>query len=138
MVLCGMRGNISRFLRVEVAALLLLAAVFMAACQADLARIPPSDPMPTAQPVASTSGLLTIGEPAQQSIVRVSPITIRGLTRPYAAVSVNGELAQADASGNFSQRVALEEGANIFDIIATDGEGNEGALELIVFFQPEG
>jgi hypothetical protein len=49
-------------------------------------------------------------------------------------VSINGELVEADANGNFSLRVALDEGANVFDIIATDEEGNEATLELIVFF----
>jgi hypothetical protein len=89
-----------------------------------------------APPITPVPGqlFLTIGEPADQSIVRTSPVTIRGQTLPDAVVSINGELVEADANGNFSQGVALDEGTNVFDIIATDEGGNEATLEFIVFF----
>lgn len=61
-------------------------------------------------------------------------MTIRGQTLPDAVVSINGALVEVDANGNFSLRVTLDEGANVFDIIATDEEANEVTLELIVFF----
>jgi len=77
---------------------------------------------------------LTIREPADQSIVRASPVTIQGQAPPNAVVSINEGLVEVDANGIFSLRVALEEGANLFDIIATDEEGNEATVELIVFY----
>jgi hypothetical protein len=49
-------------------------------------------------------------------------------------VSINGELVELDANGSFSLRVVLEEGANFFEILATDEDGNEAREELTIFF----
>ena len=49
---------------------------------------------------------------------------------------MNGELLEVDSNGNFSLQVTLEEGPNVFDIIATDEEGNEVTAQLIVSFAP--
>ena len=75
-------------------------------------------------------------EPADESVVEVSTITIRGRTLADAVVSVNGELVDVDSNGNFSLRVTLDEGPNVFDIMATDEEGNEVTIELIVSYAP--
>ena len=75
-------------------------------------------------------------EPADGSVIEISPVTIRGRTLPDAVVSVNGELVDVDSNGNFSSQVALDEGPNIFDIITTDAAGNEVATQLIVSFAP--
>jgi hypothetical protein len=48
-------------------------------------------------------------------------------------VSINGELVEVDANGNFSLQVGLEVGPNVFDIISTDLDGNEVTEELVVF-----
>ena len=92
----------------------------------------------TPVPISATTptlSFLTILEPTDESIVEVSPITIRGQTITDAIVSMNGELAEVDATGNFSVQVALEEGPNVFDVSATDAEGNEATEELVVFFR---
>ena len=83
-----------------------------------------------------TPSFLTILEPTNESIVEVSPITIRGQTITDSIISMNGELAEVDATGNFSIQVALEEGPNVFDVSATDAEGNEAASQFTVFFSP--
>ena len=61
-------------------------------------------------------------------------VTLRGQTLAGADVSINGDLVNVDVNGNFSIQAALEEGANVFDIIATDEAGNEATEELVVFF----
>jgi hypothetical protein len=45
-------------------------------------------------------------------------------------------VVEVDSQGNFSLRVTLEPGPNVFDIITTDEDGNEAAAELIVFSAP--
>ena len=63
-------------------------------------------------------------------------VTLRGQMLVGADVSINGDLVNVDANGNFSFQVALEEGPNVFDLIATDEGGNEATLEFTVFFLP--
>ncbi|MBI4297777.1 MAG: Ig-like domain-containing protein [Chloroflexi bacterium] len=75
-------------------------------------------------------------EPADGSVVEASSITIRGQTLHGVVVSVNGELVDVDSNGNFSWQVALDEGSNIIDIIASDEAGNEVTAQLVVSFAP--
>lgn len=82
--------------------------------------------------VAQTAPQLSITEPQDESVVSVSFVLVRGKTAPGAEVSVNGELAEVDANGNFSIRVSLEEGANVLTITASDEDGNEATVELTV------
>jgi len=95
------------------------------------ASTPAPAPSPTSAPL-----FLTILEPADESVVELSTITIRGKTLADAVVSVNGELTDVDSNGNFSLQVTLEEGPNVFDIIATDEDGNEVDAQLTVSFSP--
>jgi hypothetical protein len=79
---------------------------------------------------------LSISEPADQSVVDVNTVTIRGKTLADAVVSINGGPVVVDSKGNFLLPVTLEEGPNVFDIIATDEAGDEEAAQLIVSFAP--
>jgi len=90
-----------------------------------------SSPTPTPTPL-----FLTIVEPANGSLVDVNNVTIRGKTLADAVVSINGEPVDVDSSGDFSVTVALEEGSNVFDIIATDEAGDEETTQLVVSFAP--
>jgi hypothetical protein len=62
-------------------------------------------------------------------------ITIKGRTVPDAVVSINADVVDVDSNGYFSMQITLDEGPNVFNIIATDDEGNEESTELIVFFR---
>jgi hypothetical protein len=88
-------------------------------------------PTPTPTPL-----FLTIVEPANGSVVDVSNVTIRGKTLADAIVSINGDPIDVDSNGNFSMTVTLEEGSNVFDIIATDEAGDEETTQLVVSFAP--
>ena len=107
---------------------------------------PASTPTPTPTPVPSPSTtaptitpvslFLTILEPANESIVETSTVIIRGKTVADAIISVNGEPVDVGTSGNFSWQVTLDEGPNVFDIIATDEDGNEVDAQLVISFSP--
>jgi len=75
-------------------------------------------------------------EPADGAVVEANTITIRGRTSADAVVTINGDVAEVDSNGNFSLRVVLEEGGNVFDIIATDEQENQATEELVLFFLP--
>ncbi|MBI4201059.1 MAG: hypothetical protein HY531_02070 [Chloroflexi bacterium] len=80
--------------------------------------------------------MLTIAEPADEIVVDVSLIKIRGKTLAGVAASINGEVVDVDANGNFSLQVTLEEGPNVFYIVATDEDGKEVTAQLTIYFAP--
>ncbi len=69
-------------------------------------------------------------------MVEIGRITIRGRTSPDAVVSINGEVADVDATGVFSLEVDLDEGPNVFFIIASDNDGNLQERDLLVSWVP--
>lgn len=72
--------------------------------------VPPSGPAPRPPRVTVT---------APVSITREASITVSGTANPSAPVQVNGATLQADADGNWSTAVPLQEGPNV--ITATSG-----------------
>jgi hypothetical protein len=104
--------------------LALVSAIPLSGCKA-LISTPTSTPL-----------FLTIVEPANGSVVGVNNVTIRGKTLADAVVSINGDPVDVDSNGNFSMTVTLEEGSNVFDIIATDEAGDEETTQLVVSFAP--
>jgi hypothetical protein len=84
----------------------------------------------------STPLFLTIMEPANETVVDVNTVTIQGQTLANAMVSINGESVDVDSSGDFSLPVTLDEGPNVFDIIATDQAGDEVTTQLVVAYAP--
>ena len=94
--------------------------------------------LPGCSPTSSTptSLFLTIIEPADESVLDVNTVTIRGQTLAGAIVSINGDPADVESNGSFSLAVTLEEGPNVFDIIATNQAEDEVTSQLIVYFAP--
>jgi hypothetical protein len=90
----------------------------------------------TTTPGATAALFLNIMSPANEAITDVNTVTIKGQTTPDAVLSINGDLINLDAQGNFSVPETLNEGTNIFDIIATDEAGNQVTNELIVSYAP--
>jgi uncharacterized protein YfaP (DUF2135 family) len=79
---------------------------------------------------------LDVTEPQDETTVTVSPVRVRGTTISDAVVSVNGEIAEVDAQGKFTTMVALEDGPNIIEVVASDLEGNEASKTLVIFYIP--
>ncbi len=89
-------------------------------------------PTPTLKPEFS----LTVTQPTDESIINVDKVAVIGITTAGAMVSINGELAEVDAEGNFTMMVVLEEGPNIIEVIASDLEGNEESHTLVIVYVP--
>ncbi len=92
-------------------------------------------PAPTASPggsVLASEITLTITSPANGVTVSSASITIKGKTKANAEVFVNDEETRADASGNFSVKLTLDEGDNPIVISANDADGNFAEKEIMV------
>ncbi len=98
--------------------------------------IPPPTPEPTPPEMPKIGFFLTVAQPADNSIITVDKVEVRGRTTPGAVVSVNGELVEVDGEGNFTTMVVLEEGPNIIEVIASDLEGNEESRILVIIYVP--
>ena len=69
-------------------------------------------------------------------MVNSEEIAIMGRASPDATVSANGQLASMDPSGNFEALLALEEGPNLIEVIASDLAGEARTLVLTVIYIP--
>ena len=105
-----------------VALVTVLLLVLIAACA----------PTPALKPEFS----LTVTEPTDESIINADKVEVIGIATAGAVVSVNGELAEVDAEGNFTMMVILEEGPNIIEVIASDLEGNQESHTLVIIYVP--
>jgi hypothetical protein len=75
---------------------------------------------------------LTVTSPIDSATLSTNTVTVQGQTTPGATVTVNGNSDVADANGNFSIDVSLDNGPNAIDVIAMDDNGNQGEVLLIV------
>jgi hypothetical protein len=75
---------------------------------------------------------LTVTSPIDSATLSTNTVTVQGQTTPGATVTVNGNSDVADANGNFSIDVSLDNGPNAIDVIATDDSGNQGEVLLMV------
>lgn len=69
-------------------------------------------------------------------MVTTAQVRVEGITLPDAVVSVNGDLITVDERGNFSTQVALAEGPNVIDVVASDFSGNEVSKSLAIIYLP--
>ena len=92
---------------------------------------------PTAIPVLTNGGLtMVVTSPPNGQTVTTEKITIKGKTSPLAEVFINDAALVADASGNFSQIITLEEGDNYILVVANDADGNFAEKELSIVYEP--
>lgn len=78
---------------------------------------------------------LTISSPQNGSIVSNPSVTVRGKTKARAEVFINEKDITADANGNFTAEIALDDGENVIVVFANDAEGNTAEQELIVTYE---
>jgi hypothetical protein len=88
---------------------------------AEISSIAPLDSLP-----------LTVSEPKDNSTVTAGQVTVKGQTSPQAIVSVDDQADIAGDDGSFSIAVNLEEGPNLVDIIASNDNGDEVEVLLVV------
>jgi Glucodextranase, domain B len=77
---------------------------------------------------------LTISAPANGATVTNPAVAVKGKTSPNAEVFVNEAEGKADASGNFSIGLTLDEGENYLIIMANDAQGNVAEKELTITY----
>jgi hypothetical protein len=113
--------------------------------------IPASIPANSAPPVTGAPGtpdstssviqdgvLLKVTEPVDAADINSETVTVKGQTVSGATISVHDNVGVADAQGNFSIAISLEQGLNAIDIIATDDKGNTGEALILVNCIPPG
>ena len=82
--------------------------------------------------------LLLVTEPENESIVSVSVLRLAGRTGPNAIVSINGRSVPVDRFGYFSGTVALDDGPNVIDVVATNDDGRTLSTVVAVIYRPPG
>ena len=103
--------------------------------------IPTETANPTASPVPTKAALfLVVSQPFDGAQVSTSTVTVTGMTIPDAVVSLlvddEIEIADVDEQGSFSAVIALIEGPNYIEVLASDQEGNEEYSTLVVIYIP--
>lgn len=78
--------------------------------------------------------LLSVSTPADRATVTTPALTVRGTTAPKAEVFINELEIRADASGNFSGSLTLDEGENSIVVIVNDESGNVAEKDLTIFY----
>ncbi len=79
----------------------------------------------------------TISEPVDKATVTSPNLMIRGKTVASAEVSINDKTIPANANGDFSAQISLEEGDNYFAITAIDPNGNSSEKEIMVTYESQ-
>jgi hypothetical protein len=75
--------------------------------------------------------------PADGQEVSEASVNVVGVTRPDAVVGVNGTPYEPNQFGIFGGTLALEEGPNFIELVATDVRGNVRFETVTVFFIPD-
>jgi hypothetical protein len=97
---------------------------------------PPASPEPATLSVIPTpvAGLVTILSPEDGAVVNTPYVDVNGLAAPDTVLTLNDEILVVDQSGTFSLQLPLVEGPNQIQIVASDLDGNEVELELVVTY----
>lgn len=96
---------------------------------------PAPSPTPTLVPVTNRQILLEVSEPADGELVTRKTIKVMGQTVPGAEVFVNDKETKANAKGDFSVSLQMDEGDNYILVMVVDSEGNVAEKELTVAFE---
>ena len=96
------------------------------------------NPESDAPPVEADSSelWLRILSPANEAVVNTSQIEVMGEAPAETILSINDELLLVPADGVFRQIILLEEGANLIELVASNYDGDEATLSLIIYYEP--
>lgn len=78
---------------------------------------------------------LEITSPIHGELLTSNKIKVTGKTTAFAEVFINDQSTTADADGNFSLDIEIEEGENILYVSANDSEGNISEQNISVNVQ---
>lgn len=93
---------------------------------------------PTATPVATEGELFLqmISPPESEVFTETGNLAVVGRTRVDAVVTINDTIVEPDIDGEFSLDVALEEGPNIIEIVASVASGEQLDQVLVAIYLP--
>lgn len=91
-------------------------------------------PTPASTVSRATGISLTVSSPANNTTTSSESITVKGKTVAGAEVFVNDVETRADASGNFSVTITLDEGENYILVVVNDALGNYSEKELTIIY----
>ncbi len=77
---------------------------------------------------------LVVNSPVDGATVTSASLSVRGKTAPLAEVFINDVETRADASGNFTAQITLDEGENTVVVMVNDADGNVVEKELTVTY----
>jgi hypothetical protein len=77
---------------------------------------------------------LTVTSPISGSFVTSAAVTVKGKTTPKAEVFINDSQVVADAQGNFSVPITLDEGENTIVVTANDATGNYSEQDITITY----
>jgi hypothetical protein len=97
------------------------------------ATTPAYDP---ASNIVLASFFLEVTDPQDEAVVTVSPLPVQGQTTPDSVTTVNGQVVEVDAQGQFMTQVDLEEGPNFIEVLASDFDGHQEGQVLTVIYIP--
>jgi hypothetical protein len=75
---------------------------------------------------------LEVTFPSDGATLNTTNIVVKGQTAAGAVVCVNDQVEIADEQGNFSIPVSLENGINVISVTASDDNGNQAEVILMV------
>jgi len=78
---------------------------------------------------------LEIVSPKDGTTVSTSSVNLTGKTNPDADVFINNKQLKADASGNFSSTVSLDEGQNSIIVVVNDNNGNSAEKQVNIILE---
>ena len=91
---------------------------------------------PPAAPVGAQQVALQVLLPEDGSISEIAACQVVGTASPGAVVTVNDEILIAGSDGAWQTSVALDEGVNLIEVVASNSSGSEAFVELTVTYQP--
>ncbi len=80
---------------------------------------------------------LQLVEPVELEVfTNLGSLTVAGRTRVDAIVTINDTMVEPNINGEFSLDMALEEGPNIIEVVASVASGEQMDLVLVAIYVP--
>ncbi len=96
----------------------------------------PNQPSQATTPTQNNQISLTIVSPKNGTVLSGATVQVTGKTTPGADISINDADLKADAQGNFTTTVNLEEGDNYILVTAVNDSGAVSEQEITVSYTP--
>jgi hypothetical protein len=96
-------------------------------------------PATVSPPIVATTGelFLRLTGPAELEVVtETESMTVSGQTRVDALVTINDTTVEPNIDGEFSLELALDEGPNIIEVVASVASGEQKDIVLVAVYTP--